>query len=368
MQKSNDASLGRILLFNNALSGGAGRSILTLAQALDREGFTVHLSIYESKIDYPVPESIVLHRLSTEEKNKKAVAEALKQLLDKHGPYDMVMSNSSPANRILSMIDPPGTIHCIRSAETKRFPDTPMGRLRSMWRRRRYQRLYDGKRLLTVSSGLERYIVRDLGAKPASVRTIYNPFELAEIRRLAATEDPEIPTEEFLIHVGRLDLVHKRHDVLLEAYKLADPPMPLVLLGEGRDEEKIRHLIKRLGLEKRVSLIGRRSNPYPWISKARLLILSSDFEGFPRVLIEAFALETPVVSTDCPSGPSDILTGDFSTFLSPPDDAEKLAENIGKALSGYPKIEPGLIERFDSTIIAKEYADLIRTMKGKNVV
>jgi len=118
------------------------------------------------------------------------------------------------------------------------------------------------------------------------------------------------------------------HDRLLRAYHASGVQTPLVLLGKGNQEATIRTLIDKLGLQDRVTLLGYHTNPYPYIQGAKALILTSDAEGLPRVLIEALMLHTPVISVDCPSGPSEILTQELADFLIAPDNEKGLADAI----------------------------------------
>ena len=94
-----------------------------------------------------------------------------------------------------------------------------------------------------------------------------------------------------------------------------------------------------LGLGKKVIFQAYTDNPYAWIRHADLFVFSSDFEGFGRVLAEALIIGTPVVSTDCPTGPSEILTGVLKDFLVPPGDVNALASKIREALQYYPDIK-----------------------------
>jgi glycosyltransferase involved in cell wall biosynthesis len=89
-----------------------------------------------------------------------------------------------------------------------------------------------------------------------------------------------------------------------------------------------------------------------------LLVLSSDYEGLPTVLIEALVLSTPVVSTDCPSGPSEILTSELSKYLTPVSNSGVLAKKIDHALTYYPEITDTLIEKFAIKNIISEYIKL----------
>jgi len=116
------------------------------------------------------------------------------------------------------------------------------------------------------------------------VTTIYNPFAIAHIKSLSNETTEQLPTEKYIVHVGRAAKA-KRHDVLFAALKLLESPIKLVCLTGNT--KKLRKLSEKMGISERVILPGFTTNPYPWIKNAELLALSSDFEGLPTVLIEA---------------------------------------------------------------------------------
>lgn len=146
-----------------------------------------------------------------------------------------------------------------------------------------------------------------------------------------AAEPADLPVGEYLINVGTFEH-RKRHDRLLRAYRASGVQTPLLLLGKGKPEEeaRVRGLIDELGLTSRVMLPGYQTNPYPYIKHAKALILTSDGEGLPRVLIESLFLGTPIVSVDCPSGPKEILSGELAAFLVPLQDEAALADAIAR--------------------------------------
>jgi glycosyltransferase involved in cell wall biosynthesis len=106
----------------------------------------------------------------------------------------------------------------------------------------------------------------------------------------------------------------------------------LVILGEGGYRAELEQLVTQLGIGADVDMPGFAGNPFSYMSKAALFVLSSKFEGLPGVLIEAMACGTPVVATDCPSGPREILEGGSLGGLVPVGDPESLATAIGHAL------------------------------------
>ena len=93
-------------------------------------------------------------------------------------------------------------------------------------------------------------------------------------------------------------------------------------------------------------MAGYHHNPYPWIASAKAVILTSDAEGLPRVLIEALMLHVPVISTDCPSGPREILTGELASFLVAQEDEKGLADAISRMDKASIKIDERYYKQF----------------------
>jgi len=137
--------------------------------------------------------------------------------------------------------------------------------------------------------------------------TIYNPIDIEEIK---AKKDDAIALEyPFIIAVGQFENPIKQFDLLIEYYGKTNLPMQnvhLVILGTG-DEVKLKQVISQNQLSEKVHLLGYQDNPFSFISKAKFLVLSSQNEGLPNVILEAMACQTPVVAFDCPSGPSEII-------------------------------------------------------------
>lgn len=137
-----------------------------------------------------------------------------------------------------------------------------------------------------------------------------------------------------VLTVGSLK-AQKNHPLLLRAFaRLVQlPAARLMFLGAGSCETELRALADDLGIADRVIFAGFHSDPSPFYRSADLFVLSSDYEGFGNVIAEALAGGTPVVSTDCPSGPSEILDGGRYGTLVPVGDVEALADAIGAALT-----------------------------------
>jgi glycosyltransferase involved in cell wall biosynthesis len=187
--------------------------------------------------------------------------------------------------------------------------------------------------------------------------------DVARINR-EADQAVEIPAKAhpLLVAVGRLD-PQKNYSLLFQAIKrvIDERPVTLYILGEGSEYPRLESLSESLGLESHIRLLGFQRNPYAYMKQADLFVLSSNYEGFANVIVEAMAAGTPVVATDCPYGPSEILTDREYGKLVPPGDAEALAQAILSSLKS-PKHNRAAItqhaQRFSVEHIVPQYAQL----------
>lgn len=190
--------------------------------------------------------------------------------------------------------------------------------------------------VVAVSNGVADDLADQLHMQRSSIMTIYNPVVTKELLQLQheKIEHPWIGEgKDFIIGVGRLTY-QKNFALLIDAfYKVQNNhDLSLVILGEGELEGDLKSQISDLGLEDKVLMPGFVGNPYAWIKASRCFVLSSVHEGLPTVLIEAMACGTPVVSTDCPSGPSEILEGGRWGKLVPLNDSDSLSRAISDTL------------------------------------
>jgi glycosyltransferase involved in cell wall biosynthesis len=165
-----------------------------------------------------------------------------------------------------------------------------------------------------------------------------------------------------ILTVGTLKKV-KRHDLLIDAFSRlpADTGATLCILGEGGERTALERQIDVLGLSGRVFLPGFVSDPTPWYAHADLFVLSSDYEGFGNVIVEAMEQGVPVVSTDCPSGPREILCDGKYGRLVPVNDADALASAMQAALTEQPDKDLLKARARDFAVdrIADQYLDVL---------
>jgi len=135
------------------------------------------------------------------------------------------------------------------------------------------------------------------------------------------------------LSIGRLTKA-KNYSTLIEAFAKVrqQRDVRLAILGNGEERPSLEGLVRRLGLENDVWLPGFVDPPYPYLARASVFVQSSIWEGFPTVIVEALAFGVPVVSTDCPSGPREILENGRFGELVPVGDVEALADAIRRAL------------------------------------
>lgn len=192
-------------------------------------------------------------------------------------------------------------------------------------------------KIVALTERIKNFIIEDFRISDKKIDVIHNGLNFDVIGKLA---DEEIPGTIFNTHnknivaVGRFTEA-KNYPMLIEAFNILHEKHPetrLHIIGSGELQENIREYVKHKNLEKVINLPGFQKNPYSYIKRADCYVMSSKWEGFPNALAEAMFINGHVVSTDCPTGPADIITHEHDGLLSASDDAEKLSENLERML------------------------------------
>jgi len=335
-----------VLFTTNLAGGGAEKALAKIAGGLAGRGHAVTFIVCEDAGNhagnYAPPAGCRFHALTRHASHgwlgRRWLAWRLRRLMASH-PYDLLVSTLPFADEVAALARAPRQVCRIANTLSAEIGRLPAGKARR--RAARYRKLYGSRRLVAVSQGVAADLQTRFGADRKRLRVIPNPFDFAAIRALAAEPCPARSTEAYILHVGRF-AAQKRHDLLLAAFSRADLPHKLVLLTPP--DAKLAALIAQLQLTHRVVITGFQANPYPWMAGAEVLVLCSDHEGLPNVLIEALACGTRVVSTDCPSGPREILGGELAQWLVPCNDAEALALAMRAALAA-PKPAADVVAR-----------------------
>ena len=361
----------RVLMIIDGLpGGGAEKVLLTLAQGLIAEGHRISLFSLRSVCDYTLPIGIEYktvvdkcrspwRKLTELSRRAKKLDLAIIKAEQQAGKFDLVISHLHKTDRIVARsraLDPKKVWFCLHGMFSPSYLGHRQGFSRAI-KRYKIRRVYQHRNITAVSHAVLEDMIGEFAVTPNKSAVINNPFDISDILRLAS-EPCDMAGQEYLIHVGRLH-PHKRHDRLLRSYARTGIKAPLMIMGQGSDKELgvLKTLARELNIADRVIFKGFTANPYPYIKHARMLILSSDSEGFGNVLVEALICQTSVVSTRCPGGPAEILTGDLARGLAELND-ESLAEKILTIYGNPPLIDPHQLETYGIAAICRKYAAL----------
>jgi glycosyltransferase involved in cell wall biosynthesis len=335
-----DPTRRRIAIYLPSLrGGGAERSTVTLANGIAARGYTVDLVLASAEGPYlqDVSSSIRVVDLRS-----RRVVRSLPRLigyLRAERPKAMlsVLNHANVIALVARRIAGTDTRLIVSERNTPNsFQwDTRFRRARLMpWLMRRTYPMADG--IVCVSAGIANDIVSLIGAGPRA-QVIYNPVVTEELlaRGRMPFDHPWLAPGQppVVLAAGRLT-PQKDFETLILAFAglRAMRPARLVILGEGELRDELQALISRLGLTDDVSLPGFADNPFAWMRRSALFVLSSAWEGLPGVLIQAMASGLRVVSTDCPSGPAEILDNGKWGRLVPVGDPRALARAMAEAL------------------------------------
>lgn len=323
--------------------GGVERNFVFLANGLTQMGYPVSLLVRHSHCVFldQLREEVELCRLAGADE-RELTRELLAFLAPR--PATVVMTGQHrddciaiAARRQIRSTGPRffisvGTPLSQQARESHRFWP------KRWWYRRRLRTLFshcDG--IIANARGVARDLTDFLGVPPARIAVAPNPVVAPELPQRAAEpvrhpwlSDTAIPV---VMAAGRLSRV-KDFPTLLRAFALlrASRPCRLMILGEGRQRAKLERLAQALGIAGDIELTGFVDNPYAYLARAAVFVVSSLREGGPNVLIEALACGTPVVATDCPYGPREILEDGHWGALVPVGEPEALAQAIDATL------------------------------------
>ena len=305
------APRNRIAFVINSLGpGGAERVMNSILHTAPQDAWECHLILLDREPEHRTPPDFVeVHRLDCRMGLPASILQLRKTL--KSIEPDLVVSflvRANVAAIVASRAVGAPVIISERAQLTTHLAERHAGLRR--WAASAAPRLAypHADHVIAVSEGVRSDLVRNFGVMRKRAETIPNPFDLDRIAKDASAE-PELPLPpRFMVSVGRL-VNAKGFGDLVEAYALAQPDLPLCILGEGPDRPALEAQISALGLADRVMLPGYVKNPFAVVGRAELFVSASHCEGFPNAMAEAMALGLPVVATDCPSGPAEILDG-----------------------------------------------------------
>ena len=328
--------LCRIALFVSSLhGGGAERVILEIAGELARRGLSVDLVLARAEGPYMalLPDDVRLIDLDS----SRTVTSFHKLIRYLYRDRPDALLSTLDATNVLALIVRKFFFRDLRLVVRQAIP-LSLGITHGSFKVRMIQRLLkcllpSADAVVGVSSGVAEDLRRNVPRASDLILAIPNPVGIADIAEKAVVpiEHPWFNDEggPVILSAGRLN-VAKDHATLLRAFAdvTGSRQARLVILGVGPERENLLELAQLLGVSHQVDLPGFMLNPFAYMSRAKVFVLSSLHEGFPNVLVQAMACGTPVVSTDCPSGPSEILEDGKWGRLVPVGDWRAMAEAI----------------------------------------
>lgn len=354
----------RILLIIDSLGvGGAERAVTNLSNGFLQNDCLVDIISIDNNIKTIPPEEARLHILDFKNttfryyKYTNKLSNLINILEEEYKTdFDLILVNLQKSTRLMKNFKHKNIYHIIRNTLSQADLKNKKG-LKKYFKKRKLQKLYDNLNLITLSDGIKDDLLNTINIKPKSIQTINNSINFEFINSQANMEINDNIIDQigdYIIHVGRFSDA-KRHDILLKSFAESNLNTHLILVGDGPNKIKIKKLIDELNIKDKVIMLGFKNNPYPYIKNAKLLVLSSDFEGMPNVILEALALKTPVVSTNCKSGPSEILTDSYSQYLSEPQNVKQLSDLILHTYSNPYKVDNKITNRFKLAHIINQY-------------
>lgn len=328
-----------IIFHQNMVFGGVEKVTLNLIKNLSRSNFKIKLVLVnlEGQLLKEIPEDIeVISLLEKKMDNKNKVCKffekiieinLMKNKLKKIIKNEDILLNMNLRNIRLNI--------CLKKYKNKKigwFHTTITSDIQTFLVKFNYKLFKQYEIIYNVSKDGKKDFDKQFPELESKSKILYNSFDLNKIKEKSLEPLGE---KNYILAVGRLLNEHKGFDILIDAIKklkIDNIKIQLIIIGDGPDRWKIENQIKKNSLEKEVLIKGFDENPYKWMKKSKVFILSSNYEGLPTVLIEALTCETPIVSTNCKCGPSEILNNGEYGVLVPVRDSEALKEGIKKVL------------------------------------
>lgn len=330
------------LFVNNLAVGGAQRVIANLSSEFYNRGRDIEIVLMQAQGDLlsDIPDAVPIVNLNTTP--FIPAVQALRRYIRQNSPDVLISTINMPnlVSIIATELTNTDTRHIVRMANTpskksSTYSDGPWtDRLIPFLMRFLYPR---ANQIIALSHGLADDLVQGYGVDPARIEVIYNPTVTDKL-----LEKAQEPVNHEWFNDSQIDVVlgvgslskQKAFPTLLRAFASVkrERSTRLLILGGGPERSTLEALCGDLGITDRVELPGAVANPYRYMANADVFALSSQFEGCPNVLIEAMACGCPVVATDCPNGPSEILEGGRYGPLVPVGDDRKLAEALEEVL------------------------------------
>jgi N-acetylgalactosamine-N,N'-diacetylbacillosaminyl-diphospho-undecaprenol 4-alpha-N-acetylgalactosaminyltransferase len=304
-----------VFVINSLEGGGAEKVICNWLAEMESVFIQSHSKVTLILLD-DLPEANIapyyINKITLNSKGKILLSyKSLKDALVINKP-DIIFSFLNRSNVICTIIGRQlhiPTIISERSNTSQHFNKSLKGKLSKLIVRTIYPK---ASKVIAVSEGVRHDLVANFRVQNERCITLHNAYNTDQlIEKSKIKIQPYLPENSFIIAIGRLHSI-KNFELLINAYAQSNINIPLFILGEGPLQKKLQNQIDSLGCADKIFLKGYQTNPYPYIQKAAFMVSTSNAEGFPNAIVEALCLGTPVVATNCDSGPAEILAGDVN--------------------------------------------------------
>ncbi len=318
-----------VFLINSLDGGGAERVVSTLLNNLV-DDYDCYLILLEDKISYELDSRIKIIILNNSSSRNGLIKFLSLPLLGyklskiiKEYNFSQVISflyRSNYINILAKYLSKQKVIISERIAPSSMYADnSPSSKISKYLIKTLYNK---ADLIIPVSKAIKNDLETNFNIKTKQI-VIYNPYDIDNIIKLSQEKiNIEIDKENSIITVGSLGK-RKNHSLLINAFSKVEKNLKLYILGVGGEEQNLKNLTINLGIQDRVIFLGFDNNPYKYLSKCSTFVLSSNSEGFPNVLAEAMICGCSVISTDCLSGPREILAPSSDIALQLKDTIEE---------------------------------------------
>jgi glycosyltransferase involved in cell wall biosynthesis len=359
----------RIIFIIHALySGGAQRVVVNVLNSINRDKFEIHLIVLKAEgiMLGDIASDVIIHDLKNSS-IRKVFFSFLKKIYSIK-PH-IVFSGIGHINGLLSPFIPilsrliSNKVYWVAretSIASLYIQHDSNSRLYAFLYRHFYSNF---NQIICQSLYMKKDLIKSFHLPQEKMVVINNPVDINKVERLSL--DPMSRNFDAhkinLVAVGALR-EEKRFDLLLEAFALLGKNYRLIIVGEGERESSLKTLCFNLGIEAQVSFEGQQSNPYKYMKNADILVLSSAFEGFPNVLLEANACGTPVIAFNAPGGIKEIVKEGFNGYLVDYLDVNNMASTIlsfEKNSFDTDYIKGHIKEKYALNTIIKKYEEVL---------
>lgn len=344
--------------------GGAQRVVTVLANALVRHYDVFIITFTNTKRYYSLDDNITLINCVDKIDPSKSAFQAIKSnfilikrihsIVKKH-KIDLLIGFLTSANIITTLVANFCNLPVIISERNNPYSQ----KISKIWELMRSFTYPRANFVVVQTETIKSFYSGKI--KEDRLRILPNPIS----PELTYQRNANTKKENLILNAGRLT-DQKAQDVLIKAFaRIEKTDWKLIIAGEGSNREKYEKLIQELGLGEKVLLLGRQKNIYALYNKSRIFAFSSIYEGFPNALIEAMHFGLACVSTDCPTGPSELIEDGKNGYLVPMNDDEAFAEkltvlmNDSEESEAFGKLAKKAVEKLEVNTVAEKWNQLI---------